>query len=216
MPCRPDGNFPEILPKLVRMTAPQDGHEHSTRLYKIKYLGAKCQVLQSAPQRTAAPRRCVQPHPPPPRASKFLQTAMLRRTRQPANDPAKLSPQKNAGHVTQANSFPCSSQLHLASEPGLVEGRCMSGLRKLLPIVAGPPQVAFGSFADHLTEQPAWQATLNNGMATINTNSIGELASVTPVCVMTRRTPRRGQTPRRDSSATDSDPTHSSIYAPST
>ena len=94
MPCRPDGNFPEILPKLVRMTAPQDGHEHSTRLYKIKYLGAKCQVLQSAPQRTAAPRRCVQPHPPPPRASKFLQTAMLRRTRQPANDPAKLSPQK--------------------------------------------------------------------------------------------------------------------------
>src|SRR5262245_41921559 len=49
--------------------------------------------------------------------SKFLQTAMLRRTRQPANDPAKLSPQKNAGHVTQANSFPCSSQHHFASEP---------------------------------------------------------------------------------------------------
>jgi len=40
----------------------------------------------------------------------------------------------------------------------------MSGLRKLLPIVAGPPQVAFGSFADHLTVQPAWQATLNSGL----------------------------------------------------
>jgi len=68
--------------------------------------------------------------------SKFLQTATLRRTRQPANDPPKLSPQKNADYVTQANSFPfitassrigtkglgqkslCSRVSALAREPG--------------------------------------------------------------------------------------------------
>jgi hypothetical protein len=59
----------------------------------------------------------------------------------------QAKPQKNAGYVTQADSFPCSSQHHFASEPGPVERRYMSGLRKLLPIVAGPPQVAFGSWS---------------------------------------------------------------------